>query len=232
MTEGTINLEKNKKIYIEFLGLGGSGKTSICNILTKELKNKYDAVSIQEEFRKRGRFYRHIIPVIYTIFRLRANTFKFLYYIWSNFKIEKQGILKIFFCNYWCTHIYSKTYILLSEEGFIKSELSTKKIWELLKFYPEDREKFFIFVDVPLDVAMERFGKKNLITNKKKGSQLKGKKLEKKKEYHSEIRKAFQLLKKQEGKMGIRKVIKIDGEKDFKENIKFLNEQLSKYIIP
>ena len=61
---------------------------------------------------------------------------------------------------------------------------------------------------------------------------MKGKKLEKKKEYHSQIRKAFHLLKKQEGKMGIKKVIKVDGEKDFKENAKFLNEQLKDYIIP
>lgn len=170
MIEGALNLGKNKKIYIEFLGLGGSGKTSICNTLTKEVKNKYDAVSIQEEFRKRGKFYRHIIPIIYTIFKLRIDTFKFLYYIWSNFRLEKQGMVKIFFCNYWFTHIYSKTYILLSEEGFIKSELSTKKICELLKFYPEDREKFFVFVDVPLQVAMERSSKKNLIKNKKKGA--------------------------------------------------------------
>jgi thymidylate kinase len=229
---------KNKKIYIEFFGLSGSGKSTICNTLAEEMKkNGLDAISQKKEFMRHSKIYRHIIPILYTIFKLRFNVFRFLLYIQQNFEKERRGLRKYFFITQWFLHFYSGSHIFLSDEGLIGNiilsnkdtlmqKISYEKTIEILKFYPQNITNFFIFVDASPQIAYKR-----LITLRRKDCKpLRGEELIKKELLYNKNKEIFSFLKKHEEKINIKKVIRINGEKSINENVKFLNEQLNKYI--
>lgn len=60
-------LKENKKIFIEFFGLRGSGKSTICDSLLLSLREERRGDIITgEEFKKYKTFYKFFIPAIAT----------------------------------------------------------------------------------------------------------------------------------------------------------------------
>lgn len=237
-------MQNNKKIYIEFFGLPGSGKTTICNALAEKFKEEgADVVFQKKEFMRHGKVYRHTVPIFYTILKLRFNVFRFLFYILFNFRNRDniEGMIRYFFLHKFFIYSFPESRVFLSDQGIINSvnirELDSKKIKKILEFYPKNREIFFIFVRVssPEILFKRKFGKERDKIKEMKAKQLSFYKaifdnqtLNEKSWNREEI---FHFLKEEEkeNKM-IKKVIKIDGEKSVEENVKFLKTQLNEDI--
>lgn len=229
---------ENKKIYIEFFGLSGSGKSALCNRLADKMrKSGRDAVSQQKEFLLNPKIYRHVVPVLHTILKLRFDVFKFLLYVQRNFKKHNRGIRKYFFITQWFLNSHFKNHILLSDEGLVEnivlldeevltSKINLEKTIKILKFYPKNMDIFLVFVDISPQIAYKR-----LTTLRRKNCKpLDGEELERKKLLYNRNKEMFNLLKEQEGKLNIKKIIKIDGERPIDENVSFLHKQFSKFI--
>ena len=237
-------MQNNKKTYVEFFGLPGSGKTTICNALANKLKEEgVDVIFQKKEFMKRGKFYRHTVPIFYTIFKLRFNVFKFLFYILFNFRdrYNIEGMLRYFFLHKFFINSFSKSKVFLSDQGIINSidtrELDSRKTKEILDFYPKNREIFFIFVNVssPEVLFKRKFEKEKDNIKKMNRKQLNFCKkmlnnhtVNEKSWNREEI---FNFLKVEEKEnVTIKKIIKINGENPIEENVKFLKKQLNEDI--
>ena len=232
---------KNKKIYVEFFGLWGSGKTTICSALAKKLEEEgVDVIFQKKEFMKHGNIYRHVYPVIHTILKSWFDFFDFLFYIRANFKNGKLNMLTYFFLHKFFMDSYSKNKVLLSDQGIIDLanpyELNSKKLKKILGFYHRGRKMFFVFVNVsnPRIIFKRRLEREGDKLKKMKIKELNSykKKLNEqafnKKFFNKE--KLFYLLGRERENVIIKRVIKIDGENPIEENIKFLKKQLNEDI--
>ena len=235
-------MQNNKKMYVEFFGLPGSGKTTICNALAKKLKEeRVDVIFQKKEFMKNSKIYRHTIPILYVFLRLKFHIFKFFLFLFSNFKKWENNDLMIryYFLHNYFINYFSGNKILLSDQGIINSidtrELDSKKIKKILEFYPKDREIFFIFLKVsnPEIILKRRIKREESIIKKMTSGQsnfykktLNNQTINEKSWDREKI---CRFLKKEENAT-IKKVIEIDGEKSIEENVTFLKTQLNENI--
>lgn len=170
-------MKKNDKIMIQFFGLSGSGKSTICNLLMKSL-NEHNISSItgKQEMFKYKKILRHLYPILFyplktfntIIFLINSNKFiykKNKYKI--SFKIFKNIMLENF--------IYKNSnYLFFINDGalhhIINNIMINKySINKILNLYSNNT--IFIFLDTPPETSIKRrserdnkykFNKKNL----------------------------------------------------------------------
>lgn len=233
--------EKNKKVYVEFLGLSGAGKTTLSNMLAKELeKSGMRTLSEEKVFGGRGKLFRYVAPV----FSNPVRAIK-VFVFWKKSKTipnrlrsaETGSRHKALYAYFRNTLINA---FMFSREGFeyflaqgslhiayfYGNQQEVEKLAELLSINSRNGI-VFVFVDTPLQTARERKAIREKWANFEQMGVEQGelKTVGHKKSYKERVE-IFSFLKQQEGVGRIKKVIKVDGERSLEENINFLKQEL------
>jgi ABC-type dipeptide/oligopeptide/nickel transport system ATPase component len=168
-------------IYIEFIGLWGSGKSTILKELIRVSKDKNLLVSGENEFCKLNKIKRHFYPVWYAF--ISPTVLKGLFGLGGYFfKIKPADALERIFY-YKLIKIYlsknfiirrnpSKGYIWEGESHLLicmdLSKLHDREIVKLLKiFLPINTTRLIVHIKTPLKTSFERASKRNLSSSQK-----------------------------------------------------------------
>jgi thymidylate kinase len=208
--------ENKQRIYIDFLGYSGSGKTTIYNALTGALNSKEKKVAISgtDEFLNTNVIIRRTLPLLLNM-KLSANLIPFFFNFPGKGKL-KYKLFKSILIDYFLFETKNFKYYLnngpLHYIGKIKDK---KKLVALLKLYPGDT-LYLVFVNTPPSEAYRRKTKRN--QQKKKAKKIKN---------ENPQEELFYFLKNNtENK--VEKFIEIDGNKSVKENVEILKNEILK----
>ncbi len=164
-------LKENKKIFIEFFGLRGSGKSTICDSLLLSLREERRGDIITgEEFKKYKTFYKFFIPAIATGIgiRKRLNILSFFKENWRalhdphSYLSHCEEVYKLFKKMLVAHFIFSKQnfryfiadQFMIYALGLFHSETKINFL-SLMNAYPGDMI-FLVFVNTPPEIAEER----------------------------------------------------------------------------
>ncbi len=224
-------MENNKKIYVEFIGLSGVGKTTIRNALAKELQESTSVLTEEMFFRNRSRVYKHLVPIILNFKKAIS-----LYFFWHRNKGLLSGLFgKKYEKNNTNFYLFKKSVVcsfLFSKDNFkcflgdsylflvyyLEKDSKIEKIKKLYNIKSND-EIIFIFIDSPPEVAYKR-------RVKREGEVIRYDKMQEYKALDKERTKIYSSLSKK----GVDRVVKINGEDCVKKNIRLLRKQLLKFF--
>lgn len=242
-------LKNKESILIEFFGLPASGKTTLCNLLSKELEIEGIKVLIRErytkKFKKENKFYyKYILSIILN---------------------PKRSMLLLFFClrnfrNFYCPEIHNTILkkikritivsqilllnlvllsknkkILLWSEGLFQSLcLTSSKINfnNIFKLYPRFN-LIYVFVDSNHLNSYGRMKKRKKFIYLKKSIETKGDfgGIDIYRKASHNYKDLYAFLNQRERRGEIKKVIKINSEKPIRKNILLLKKELIKLIV-
>jgi hypothetical protein len=234
---------KDKKIFVEFIGLRGSGKTTICNMLLETLRKDGIEVVSGREFKKYKTFIKYILSIIFQL----KKTADFAFFCYKNRKIlhhpdsylpEFKEVYKTFKKLLISNFIFLKgnfKYFLADQYILYPVVLFNPEIklnfLEILNVYPGD-EVYLIFVNTSLEIADKR--KRDRDRERGKKVDFEGPEDKKRKEYvmglnkkrREKITELCSLFKKYEGGAKLKKVVCLDGEKPVQENVEFIKKEI------
>ena len=206
-----MSLGSNKeKVYVDFIGTHAAGKSTIKRELHRTLER-----GNKEVFKiKTGR-----AGIKKTLLFLVIKPRKF-FSIMRSWKVLSKNKRKVsarrrminsnFYFYFFKQEIYLDESFLHIEMNRISCENEFKK---LLNFLP-DEQKVFVFVDVRPEVSFKRYIKRT----KKEGKEM-NKSLNDFKNQYKNHKVFFNFFKQNERKHGVKKVIKVNGEKPVEENV-------------
>ncbi len=216
--------ERSEKIYVDFFGLSGGGKTTIYNDLAKalSLEKNIKAISAETELFKLNTFYRHTIPAIFSPLTT-ARIFSFCFGKLPSENKLNYKLFKYFFVDYFLFSTRDFKYFL--NDGplhFINNDAmptDEKLIMEIINNYPAEK-LYFVFLDTPPDVAAKRK------TSRRKKALPSPEMISNYQEKYEKNKKVFSLFKEKEGTGKIKKIMRLDGRRSAKENISILKKEL------
>ena len=237
-------------IYITFLGPSGAGKTTIAENLAKTMAENGYNILTRKDFLEISRLKRHLYPAVYALKKRKALKTVFLYiiFLFKNInKFNKQDI-KSFYYSFKHFLIINflinqkKTDMVIYDESLIRHlyyinrfKDKNRHLYEFLEKIVESlpaRKKVYVEIKVPTEVSLNRVISDRNPENREARKhlvQMKRKKLSKL--YKKNIAKRRKVLQHLKNKKNI-EIFTIDGKKPFRENIKFLkNEILKKLFI-
>ncbi len=231
-----------RKIYIEFLGIWGSGKSSICEALQEELINYLGEKNIINRKNEYNKYNGFIIKLIVFLSN-RKRTLK-LFSFWNQYKKKlKNSSANDFIDKSWY-RLFKNSLInsflfersdsqyFLDDEGPLKtaifySNLKELEVEKLIEFYPGERI-IFIYVDTSKEIAFSRINNRKHILRFQKNKRAKNKKWIKNyfNTTYDNIEKEVYFLEKNRNKKI--KVIRVSGENSIKENVRILKNEILK----
>ncbi len=207
------------KKYIDFVGTHAAGKSTIKKNLFYALKK--ENLTVDTTDKKRSDYIEILV-----LFINNYKKFFDIIFSWRNYSIKKKyrklGRKRALRIN---SLFYQSRAEIVLDESFLHKEVNSqnckKGLKELISLLP-DTEKYFVFVDTKPEVSFKRYIKR--IGNKE--SKEIEKTLSDYKSYYENSKGFYEVLKDNEGKYGIKKIIKVDGEKKVEENVKIIMKEI------
>jgi len=220
---------KNKeKIYIDFLGFSGSGKTTIYNSLVKEFeKDGIKAISGSVEFEKLNKIHRHVAPIFTDPFFSIKTLFLFKKFLKDK---VKRNVIKYFLIDRYFFKTKKFNYYLHNGPLHYIKEADKKTLVRLLDFYPGD-SLYLVFVNTPVQIIQKRREERERRKGEKKDSKRKKREnMEVLENRYKKTREFFFFLKEENPQGRVKKFIIIDGKRPVNENVEILKKEILEKI--
>jgi adenylate kinase family enzyme len=174
---------ENNNLVIEFIGMPGSGKSTLCDQVYNDLKNEYDIINFTSEITKKNKSSRIIIKLYYffTFFLMHPSLFiKLLTKIYRTEQKTLRDFVKVSFNLYFILGVLEKkdNIIILFDQGILQAFWSiyfnSKRnknidIVKLLKYY---------FPDLVVEVSVRKEILKNRLLTRNGNSRFENKKFD------------------------------------------------------
>lgn len=173
---------ENNNLVIEFIGMPGSGKSTLCDYVYDELKNEYDIINFTSEITKKNKNLRIIIKLYYlvTFFLIHPSlVIKLFLMIYRTGQKTFNDLVKVSFNLYFILGVLEKkkNKIILLDQGLLQSFWSISfnskrnentEIVKLLKDY---------FPNLVIKVSVKKEVLKNRLLTRNGNSRLESEKI-------------------------------------------------------